>query len=274
MYLSSSETMPYVSVIMAVNKSHSFLADAINSILDQDYIDFEFIIIVNGESFILYEQLTLEYSYDARVKLYYTELSGLAFALNLGISHARGRYIARMDSDDISLLDRLSKQVEFLDMNTDITVLGCKVELIDEMSNVVTRKLSFCETNEAIRRALPYRNSLIHPALMFRRSALIECQGYKYGNMSEDHELFLRMARDDKNKFYNLNLVLFQYRRHPDQITNTKYMMKHFVEISGFLFTEFLLTKSPLYLFGMLVIHPLVRKTRMILRKLFYGNIE
>lgn len=274
MHLSSREDPPYVSVIMAVNKNHSFLADAIKSILDQDFSDFEFIIIVNGDSFNLYDQLKMEYSVDTRVRLFYSELSGLAFALNFGISQAKGIYIARMDSDDISLPGRLSKQVDFMDKNPDVSVLGCKVELIDEMSNVINRHLPLYETNEAIRKVLPYRNPLIHPALMLRREMLIKVQGYKYGHMSEDHELFLRMARNDETKFHNLNLVLFQYRRHPDQITNTKYMMNHFVEISGFLFTEFLLTKSPLYLLGMLIVHPWVRKTRMSLRKLFYGTTK
>jgi len=274
MYQYFPDITPKVSVIMAVNKNHSFLDDAINSILVQNFINFEFIIIVNGDDFNLFEYLKSKYSFDTRVKLHYSELSGLAFALNLGICKAKGYYIARMDSDDISLPIRLLKQVEFLDNNPDISVLGCKVELIDNNSILIDRMLSFYEKNEDIRRVLPYRNPMVHPALMFRRSVLIELQGYKYGNMSEDHELFLRMARVRNIKFHNINSVLFQYRRHSEQITNTKYMTEHFVEISGFLFTEFLLKKSPLYLLGMFIIHPFVRKFRMKLRKLVHGTID
>jgi hypothetical protein len=107
---------------------------------------------------------------------------------------------------------------------------------------------------------------------MFRKSALLSVQGYKYGHTSEDHEMFIRMARNPKIGFYNMDKVLFEHRRHDQQGTGLSRINVSYVEISGFLFTEFLLTHSPKYLFGMFVVHPWVRRTRMVLRKWRYGS--
>jgi hypothetical protein len=112
----------------------------------------------------------------------------------------------------------------------------------------------------------------MHPALMFRKSALLSVQGYKYGNTSEDHEMFIRMARNPKIGFFNMDKVLFEHRRHELQATRPGRIKVSYVEISGFLFTEFLLTHSPKYLFGMFVIHPWVRRARLVLRKWRYGS--
>jgi glycosyltransferase involved in cell wall biosynthesis len=205
---------------------------------------------------------------DKRIKILIARLGGgLAFSLNLGINEARGEYVARMDGDDISRPDRLQIQVQYMDENPDVAVLGCGEQFIDANSENIKRKVASYQSSEQIRRMLPYKNTLPHPALVFRKSALLEVHGYQYGHYSEDHEMFIRMARNPAVKFHNLKNVLYEYRRHASQITHPDNMKKAYAEISGFLFTEFLFTHSPKYIFGMFVVHPWVRKTRLALRK-------
>jgi hypothetical protein len=110
---------------------------------------------------------------------------------------------------------------------------------------------------------------MLHPALMIRRKYLINVGGYRYGHMSEDHELFIRLSRDKDLQFENLEDLLFSYRRHADQITNIKHAHKHFSEITGFLITEFLLSGNPKYIIGSIAIFPWIRRMRMLLKNLF-----
>jgi glycosyltransferase involved in cell wall biosynthesis len=266
---------PRVTVIMGVNRVDSFLGPAINSILNQTFQEFEFLIMLDVGCRHLKEKILELCSGDTRVRIIESPaVGGFAYALNFGIAESRGEYIARMDGDDISRLDRLREQVLYMDENKDVAVLGCRIQLINSDSRIENRSYPYFQSNKEIRGVLPYRNPLPHPALMFRKSALLSVQGYKYGHTSEDHELFIRMARNPKVLFHNMDKVLFEYRRHEMQATRPERIKVSYVEISGFLFSEFLLTHSPKYLFGMFVIHPWVRKTRMALRKWRYGSSQ
>jgi O86/O127-antigen biosynthesis beta-1,3-galactosyltransferase len=264
---------PRVSVVMAVNRIDRFLGPAVESILNQTFRDFEFIVVVDTSCPGLAERILELGQGDRRIKIIFARLGGgLAFSLNLGINEARGEYIARMDGDDISRPDRLKMQVQYLDENPDVAVLGCGEQFIDANSENIKRRIASYHSNEQIRRVLPFKNTLPHPALMFRKSALLAVHGYQYGHYSEDHEMFIRMARDPAVKFHNLENVLYEYRRHASQITHPDNMKKAYAEISGFLYTEFLFTHSPKYLFGMFVVHPWVRRTRLALRKLAWKS--
>jgi glycosyltransferase involved in cell wall biosynthesis len=269
----SVDNSPRVSVVMAVNRIDAFLGSAMESVLNQTFKEFEFLIIVDASCPGLISKVMEFGAGDDRIKILTARLGGgLAFSLNMGIAESKGEYIARMDGDDVSRLQRLQAQVQYLDENPDVDVVGCRVQLIDANSEKVKRDYPYFKTNEQIRRVLPFRNPLPHPALMFRKRALLAVQGYKYGHHSEDHELFIRMARNPKVRFYNLDQVLYEYRRHGLQVTHADRMKWHYAEVSGFLYTEFLLTHSPKYLFGMFVIHPWIRRTRLAFRKWFTGS--
>lgn len=262
-----------VSVVMGVNRVDPFLGLAIESILNQTFKAFEFLIVVDSGCVDVKQRISEFSAGDSRVRILESpSVGGFAFALNMGIAESRSEYIARMDSDDISLPERLEEQVRYLDENEDVDVLGCRVQLIDSNSEKVERNYPYFQTNRQIRGVLPFRNPMMHPALMIRKSALLSVQGYKYGHTSEDHEMFIRMARNPMIGFYNMDKVLFDHRRHELQATRPGRIKVSYVEISGFLFTEFLLTHSPKYLFGMFIIHPWVRKARMTLRKWRYGR--
>jgi len=270
---SSLHSLPRVSVVMGVNRADPFLRSAVDSILKQTFTDFEFLIVIDAKCPALGSEILDVCGHDPRVRtLEAPSLGGLAYALNMGIGEARGEFVARMDGDDISRLDRLEEQVRYLEQNQDVAVVGCRAQLIDEESAKVTRSYPYFRSNEEIRKVLPFRNPLLHPALTFRKSALLAVGGYKYGHTSEDHEMFIRMARNPKIKFHNLDKELYEYRRHNAQGTGLHRMKVSYVEISGFLFTEFLLTRSPKYVFGMFVVHPWVRRMRMNFRRWRYGR--
>jgi glycosyltransferase involved in cell wall biosynthesis len=259
---------------MALNRMDAFLQPAIESILNQTFEDFEFLIIVDSLCPGLTERVLELGRGDSRIKILHANIGGgAAFSRNLGITDARGEYLAIMDGDDVSRPERFGVQVEFLDKNPDVAVVGCRVQLVDQNSRNIRRAFRYFQTNEQIRRVLPYRNPLPNPGLMLRRSAVIAVQGYRYGHSgAEDYEMFIRMARNPKLKFHNLDRVLLDYRRHGSQLTDPSRMRWQYADISGFLFTEFLLTHSPKYVYGMLILHPWIRRLRLAGRKWVTGT--
>ena len=101
---------------------------------------------------------------------------------------------------------------------------------------------------------------------MFRTSTLFENNGYMYGNTSEDHELYIRIARNPENLFENIPEHLFNYRRNRYQLTDMRNAWESYTDIGGFLFTEFLRTWNPFYLVGIIAVHPFCRNFRKLLR--------
>ena len=260
---------------MATNRIDSYFEPAVKSILAQTFTDFEFLILIDSTCGGVHAEIPEICRQDPRIRIIESPpLGGLAYALNMGIAAARGEFIARMDADDISKPDRLMEQVAYLDEHTDVDVLGSRILLIDSNSRQLERVSHYFQTAKQIRNVLPYRNPLFHPALIFRKEALLSVGGYKYGHYSEDHEMFIRMARDPNMVFHNLDKTLYEHRRHEGQGTNVRNMKKSYSEVSGFLLTEFIRTHSPKYLFGMLVVNPSIRKVKMALRKLRYGKAD
>ncbi len=260
---------PRVSVVMAINRIDAYLKLALDSILNQSFADFELLIVVDARSRELHGTIFDLCMGDQRVKILESpSLGGLALALNLGIAASRADLIARMDGDDISLPERFVQQVRYLDEHPEVAVVGCRVELIDENGNAVTRRYPFYESNREIRKILPFRTPMPHPALMLRKGVLLAVGGYKYAHSAEDWELFIRIARDDRWQFHNLDRVLFQYRRHPLQGTRPELIRAVFLDTASFLFSEFLRTLSWRYLAGICLKHPWLLKTRNSIRQL------
>src|SRR5665647_1469233 len=121
---------PKVTVLMSVYNSESFLAEAIDSILGQTFKDFEFLIINDGSKDKSLEIIKNRAKNDPRIRLISRPNKGLVKSLNEGLAKARGEYIARMDSDDISLKTRLKKEVDFLDSHPDVGMVGSNYTII------------------------------------------------------------------------------------------------------------------------------------------------
>jgi glycosyltransferase involved in cell wall biosynthesis len=216
---------PLISVVMSVYNAQKYLKYSIESILNQTYQNFEFIIINDGStdrSLEIIEKYKLE---DKRIVLISRENRGLIASLNEGIAISKGKYIARMDSDDISLPDRLKEQVEFMEKNEDIDVVGCYFQLIDKTSKVIDdKKVSL--SKEEILMNLCYTVPFAHPSVMIRKEIF---KKFQYENSAvEDYLLWTKIFNG--NNFANLDKILFQYRYHYGESFSDSKRMKMLTE--------------------------------------------
>jgi len=258
---------PILSILMPIAGVDRFLPMAIESLKHQTFENYTCHILTSKLTKREAVELHALISNDSRFVVHQLELNGITFALNYGLNLSNSKYIARMDGDDISQPLRFEKQIQFLEQNQKYVAVGCRVEIIDQDGVRHNQTFKFYENDSEIRKALKYRMPLCHPAMIFRAETLKLNKGYMYGNTSEDHELYLRIARDSNCLFKNLPDCLFSYRRHDNQLTNLKHARKAYCNISGFMFTEFLLTGNLMYLIGVFANHPALRRIRHEFRK-------
>jgi glycosyltransferase involved in cell wall biosynthesis len=233
---------PKVAVLLCVSNAELFIREAVESILNQTYSDFEFIIVENGS---LDNTWGIIKSYkDARIKAFQVPLKQLTFSLNYGLIQTKAEYIARMDADDIAMPDRIASQVAHLDANPDVAVLGTAIEFFNGEKPLKT--ITFPLTDRDIRRRLPFFFSICHPSVMFRRAAVMEAGGYT-GRHNEDFELWLWLMRNKNIKFANLPGALLMYRIHSGQIKGAR---ESYAAAFGALLREAVCLKSPRLLFA------------------------
>jgi len=209
---------PKVSIIMSVYNGENYLKEAIDSILNQTFKDFEFIIINDGSTD---KSLRIIKSYkDPRIVLISRANRGLAKSLNEGIKKAKGEYIARMDADDISKKDRLQKQISFLGRNKDVSLVVTTVELIDQNGDPIQhvwvddRKAI---TPKQIEDSMPISDCIAHPTV-FAISKLYKDYQYNDVRSGEDYDLWLRILSDGF-KIAKIDDPLLSYRIHEESIT-------------------------------------------------------
>jgi glycosyltransferase involved in cell wall biosynthesis len=264
-----------LSVVMPVGRVDQFLRETLLSIEDQTYRDFELIMVCDTSMRSELEQFIGQVHVNFFYRILDTKLRGVAFAANLGIAAANGKYIARWDSDDLCDASRFERQIDELSKDSSLAIIGTKVEIINE-EGITSRfqKFKFYENNVSIRRALKYRQPLLHSSLIFRSDVLYHNKGYLHGHTSEDHELFIRIARDNSLRFKNIPDITTYYRRHSAQLSDLSNQKIHFCEISGFMFSEFLRTANPLYILGMLVNFPPFRRIRYAYRQFLQAVLK
>ena len=209
---------PRVTVLMPVYNGEQHLGEAIESILGQSFADFELLVIDDGSTD---RSAGIAGSYaDPRVRLVHNETnSGLIFTLNRGLDLARGEYLARMDCDDMSLPERLARQVAYLDRQPSVGICGTWFSKFGAGKEKVVR---WQTDAEAIRAGLLFDSMLGHPTVMLR-SALLRSFDLRYDpayKNAEDFELWVRAAQHCE--LANLGEVLLRYRVHPGQITQSQ----------------------------------------------------
>lgn len=210
--------MPKVSVIMSVYNGGKFLKPAIESILRQSFSDFEFIIINDGSADDSLE--AIKSFTDERIKLISRENRGLIVSLNEAIENSSGQYLARMDADDVSLPDRLARQVDFLDSHQDTAMCGTWAQVIDEAGKAIDKYHYPPESYAGIKKMLLSHNPFIHPTVMIRKSVIDKVGSYKLGyKHAEDYELWTRIV--PKYPCANLPAELFRYRINTAGITRS-----------------------------------------------------
>lgn len=214
-----------VSVIMGIynmaNKKN-IVKLAIESILNQTYRDFEFIICDDGSNDDTYNVVKNIVKGDERVILLKNEKNkGLAYSLNRCIEKAKGKYIARMDSDDISESNRLEKQIQFLDAHSEYAMVGCNLLLINDKGIWGKRILA----EKPNKKSFLFTSPFCHPAIVMRRKVLDNVNYYKVEKITrraEDYDLFMRIYAKGY-KGYNMQEFLYQFREDNDTYKRRAY---------------------------------------------------
>lgn len=211
---------PLVSVIMPAYNAEKWIAEAIDSILNQTYENIELLIYDDGSTDLTDQVLFDSYITDSigNIMLFAGEENrGITFALNYLIEKAQGKYIARMDADDIAMPDRIKRQVHYLDAFPVASACGTTIELFgDENKNKGREKWwgNFTIRIEEHRKILPYRNPICHPSVMFRAEILKEYM-YEGKGAFQDYDLFLRMGSDG-HMIGKVDETLLRYRVRAD----------------------------------------------------------
>ena len=207
---------PRISVLTGVYNGELFLKETINSVLNQTFKDFEYIIVDDGSTDNTKE--IIESYKDKRIKYFYAGENKGFFnynkAVNLGLKKCKGKYIARLDADDICYKNRLEVQYNCLERNKDIFLIGCSADIINvdgiKISSIIKKELpSFI-----LKSRIAFSNPFIHSSIMFRN------EGFKYKTYREDifyYDLFTK-----GKKLVNIKDILVQYRINPYGMISSK----------------------------------------------------
>lgn len=211
---------PFVSVVMPVYNSERYIAEAIESILNQTYKNFEFIIIEDGSTDRSVEIIKRYAKKDKRIRLIRNkENLRICKTLNKGIKLSKGEYIARMDSDDISYPLRLEKQVKFMEENKEVSVLGGWIKIID-IINGEEYVRRYSGKDSQLKKDIFFFSPFAHPVVMIRKDSLrVLKYDSDYPN-SQDLDLWFKLG--ERGKFSNIQEVLLDYRIHEKSATGSK----------------------------------------------------
>ena len=210
---------PLVSVILPAYNAARYVGTAVGSILAQSFDDFELIVLDDGssdETLHMVQDLAIR---DARIRVVSRANLGLVATLNELVGLARGKFIARMDADDISHPDRLRLQIEYLQSHPECVALGTRALYIDP-DGLPIHELVDCFSHEQIEQVLLRPEiGVLHPTVMMRRAEVVRIGGYRSEyRHAEDLDLFLRLG--EAGKLANLPQVLLWYRVHLSSVSH------------------------------------------------------
>lgn len=235
---------PMLTVIMPVYNAEKYLQKAIKSVLNQSFVDFNLIIVNDGSSD--NSQAIIEQFNDKRLTLIINKKNkGLIVSLNEAVKLAKGKYIARMDADDICLPERFEKQITFLEKNPEIAVLATKIELI----NPENESIGFWDldqntnTPQEIKKMMAKSNCIAHPSIVIKTEIAQKYLYSKKQKASEDWDLWLRLLADNQ-KIAKLNEVLLKYRIHKNSVTQSFKKKQTAERKSIFVKTNFLIHQT------------------------------
>ena len=205
---------PLITVLLPVWNGEKFIAEAVSSILGQTFINFELLLIDDGSTDRTAEEIN-KFSHDERIRVITHEHNaGLISTLNEGITVSRGRYIVRMDADDIADLHRMQIQFDYMEANPDISLAGSWYK---EIGTNRIRKVPLAHND--IRAAMIFNTAVIHPSVIMRKDQFIE-QNLLFDPVfrhAEDYELWVRSSRT--LRVANIPQPLISYRLHNNQVS-------------------------------------------------------
>lgn len=208
---------PLVSIILPAYNAQETIEEAINSIIQQTYKNWELIVINDGSQDNT-DSIVKSFK-DPRIKYYVNDGNKkLIYTLNRGLDLAAGKYIARMDADDISLPMRLEKQVNFLEKNPDYVILGGQITCFGK-KGVIPMRVSL--TDQELRQELLWHNPFAHPTVMMRTSTIKSNSIYYSVDYmhAEDYKMWTDIAR--YGLLANLNEVVLRYRLSSSQVSQS-----------------------------------------------------
>lgn len=207
---------PRLTVIMPAYNTALYIREAIDSILQQTFTDFEFIIINDGSKDNTLEVIK-QYN-DPRIRLIDQANKGLIDTLNEAILLAQSDIIARMDADDICYPERLQVEFDFLTQNPGYVLVGSQADIIDKDSNYLMPLIPIGHTHEEIKDRIDMKCPFIHPCVMFRKQAVIDAGLYPKNALTfEDHLLWKKLL--NFGKVCNLPQILLKARFNPESVT-------------------------------------------------------
>ncbi len=217
---------PSISVIMSVYNGETYLKEAIESVINQTFKNWE-LIVINDCSTDSTPKILLELSNrDARIKVHTNEVNlRLPTSLNKAISLAEGKYIARMDADDICLPDRLEKQYRFMEENSEISLSSCRFMTVKNGVYMSGGAGGRCDA-DALKAMLLVSNPILHPGVIAKAEVLKQFLYDSTRTCTEDLELWTRMAMAGL-RMEILPECLLIYRLHDKQITSTTLERQH-----------------------------------------------
>lgn len=234
---------PRVTVLMSVYNSEKYLSLAMESILNQTFKDFEFLIINDGSKD---KSLDIIKSYDdPRIRLISRKNKGLVASLNEGIEKAKGEYIARQDSDDASTLDRLEKEVNFLDSHPNVGLVGSNYVVMDSKSWTPLATTNVFTKAKDLKLAQITCNQYGHGSIMMRAAIARKCKGYNPTvGYVEDYDLWNRISHI--TDIANIEEPLYLYRKNEEGISqsNMDLQIKQTFAVRDKSFKHFLNHKS------------------------------
>jgi glycosyltransferase involved in cell wall biosynthesis len=204
---------PIVTVLMPVYNGETFLKEAIDSILNQTFTDFEFLIINDGSTD-KSEEIILDYN-DSRIRyIKNDENLKLIKTLNKGINLAKAEFLVRMDADDISFPNRIERQVNFMRNNIDVVVAGSWFQCVGNNSNII----QYSTQHNAIVTEFLYKCSICHPSTIWRLENLDTLKFNTDFDHAEDYEFWIQCM--NKGKLANIPEVLLKYRTHDMNVSS------------------------------------------------------
>lgn len=245
--------MARVSIIMGVYNCKNFneLQESINSIIKQTFKDWEFIICNDGSNNNTLEELNRMANLDERIKIVsYKENKGLAYALNYAFEFATGEYIARQDGDDISIQDRLEKQVEFLEKNSTYDLVSTQMISFDKNGIKGVRGITVEEPTKLI---MINGTAFCHATILTKKSVYDKLNGYNvkgYTKRCEDIDLWFRFF-ENEFKGYNLKEALYMVR--DDDSSYKRRTMKNYINIFLTSIIGYRRVKIPIKYYGYLI---------------------
>lgn len=220
---------PLVSVIMPVYNAGAYLAEAIDSIRNQTVTDWEFLIVDDGSTDNTWKILTRYAKSDKRIRLYRNPKNrGIVWCLNFLIPKTRGKYVARMDGDDISLPRRFEKQIALLESDRKLIAVGGQEEIIDEKGRTVAEK--YFPTDPATCRRMILNLMVIQPPVLLARGAAVrKIRLDNHIHVNDDISLHFHLITH--GDFTNVDSIIYQYRHRPGSVTHKHPKQMYFLAL-------------------------------------------